>query len=59
MKTLILTSLLAAAVYSVSACTTVETTPTPPVRTSTTTTDRTAVQYPSGGTTETKTTRTY
>ncbi len=62
MKTLIMPSLAAAAVMSISSCTTVvETpkTPEPPSKITTTTTERSTLNHPSIGTTETKTTRTY
>lgn len=63
MKTLISLSLATVAVLSTFACTTVETRPGPPVlspvKTTTTTTERSTVQHPGVGTTETKTTRSY
>jgi hypothetical protein len=60
MKTLITSMLTATALLSFSSCTTVENKPTPTTPYSTTTTtERSTVQRPSVGTTETKTTRTY
>jgi outer membrane protein assembly factor BamE (lipoprotein component of BamABCDE complex) len=59
MKTLILSCSAIAALLSLSSCTTVLETPTAAPETTTTTTQKSTVPYPLGGTTETKTTRTY
>ena len=56
MKTLILSCLAATAFLSFSACTTVEA---PHEHTTTTTTEETTTRQPVGGTTETRTTRSY
>ena len=61
MKTL-MTSFLTVTVMSMCSCTTVVETPktvVQPLKTTTTTTERSTLNHPSVGTTETKTTRTY
>ncbi len=61
-KTLILSFLMAAAAIAISSCTTVVEPITPPApnpKVTTTTTERSTLNHPSVGTTETKTTRTY
>jgi outer membrane protein assembly factor BamE (lipoprotein component of BamABCDE complex) len=59
MKTTITACLAIAAIAALASCTTVVEKPDPVLNTTTTTTERATVRHPLGGTTETKTTRTY